>query len=195
MKKAAVILTTAAALALVTSLHAAREPGRIGIRSDSQQQVDVPRQMSDQMITAGELEGMEVVSRYGEKIGSIEEVKIDKQSGRVQFITISTGDAAGTAGEQIAAPLGAFEFGDEQARLTVDRSRLENVPQQAAETADSDYRRDLETHYGVAPAWEEEDADTSGTRQLEKREGMKIKPRTNIEARDHQDPRKVETQE
>ena len=150
MKKATITFITTAALACAIPLFAAGEPG---VKSDSQRQEGVTQQQSGQMITAEKLKGMEVISQKGEELGEIEEVMIDQQSGEVKFVTISKGGIFGLGGERVAAPLSAFEISDIEAKLTVDQSKLENVPQQKAEATDSDYQRDLETHYGVAPAW------------------------------------------
>jgi|GEM_PF-1197586 pentapeptide MXKDX repeat protein len=127
-----------------------------GMKSDSLEGEGLAQQ-SGQEITAEELEGMEVVSQEGEEIGEIKMITIDEESGEVKFVTFSKGGILGMGGEEIAAPLSAFEFGDDQARLTVHESKLKNVPKQTAEATDSDYQRDLETHYGVAPAWEKGD--------------------------------------
>ena len=159
MKKAAITLITSAALAFAIPLYAADEPGT---KSDSQQKAGVTQQQtgkmqSGQMITAEELEGMEVVSQKGEELGEIEKITINKQSGEVQFVTFSRGGLLGMGGKEVAAPLSAFEIRDNKARLTVDQSKLENVPQQNSEVTDSEYQRNLETHYGVAPAWNKGD--------------------------------------
>lgn len=182
MKKATITFITSAALAFAIPLYAADEPG---MKSDSQQQAGVTQQQTDQMqsgqmITAEKLKGMEVVSQKGEELGQIKKVMIDQQSGEIKFITISRGGILGIGSDEVAAPLSAFEFGVEQARLTVDQSKLENVPQQKAEATDSDYQRDLETHYGVAPAWEKGDrGDTTQTQQMDQSPA---------------EPRKVDTQ-
>jgi sporulation protein YlmC with PRC-barrel domain len=170
MKKATITFITSAALAFAIPLYAADEPG---MKAESQQKAGVAQQQTDQMqsgqmITAEKLKGMEVVSQKGEELGEIKKVMIDQQSGEIHFVTISKGGILGIGGEEVAAPLSAFEISDEQARLTVDQSKLENVPQQKAEATDSDYQRDLETHYGVAPAWEKGDrGDTTKTQQME----------------------------
>ncbi|MFO7713677.1 PRC-barrel domain-containing protein [Desulfosarcina sp.] len=174
MKKATIAFITSAALAFAMPLYAADKTGmksdsqqkagtHQGMKSDAQRQEGLTQQQtgemqSGHMITADKLQGMTVVSQEGKAIGEIEKITIDKQSGEVQFVTFSRGGILGMGGKEVAAPLSAFEFGDEEAILTVDQSKLENVPQQTAEATDSDYQRDLETHYGVAPAWNKGDS-------------------------------------
>jgi sporulation protein YlmC with PRC-barrel domain len=169
MKKATIIFIASAALAFTIPLYAGDGPG---MKSDSQQktgytQHQTGKMHSGQRITADELQGMDVVSKNGEDIGEIEKITIDKQSGKVQFVTISTAGILGMGTTKIAAPLSAFDIRDDKARLNVDQSRLKNVPQRKAKATDSDYLRDLETHYGVAPAWNKgEDSGNTPNNQL-----------------------------
>ncbi|RJP75860.1 MAG: PRC-barrel domain containing protein [Desulfobacteraceae bacterium] len=155
MKKATIIFIASAALAFAIPLYAGDGPG---MKSDSQQktgytQHQTGKMHSGQRITADELQGMDVVSQEGKEIGEIEKITIDKQSGKVQFVTFSTSGFLGMGTTEIAAPLSAFDIRDDKARLNVDQSKLKNVPNRKAKATDSDYLRDLETHYGVAPAW------------------------------------------
>jgi hypothetical protein len=93
---------------------------------------------------------------------------LDQQSGEVQFVTFTKGGILGMGGKEIAAPLSAFEFVNGQARLIVDQSKLESVPQKTAKATDSDYLRDLEAHYGVAPAWDKGNmSDPTQTQQMD----------------------------
>lgn len=174
MKKAATItLITSAALAFAIPLYATGTPG--STTSDSQRSLGVTQEQTDtkkygQMITADKLKGMEVVSKEGEEIGKINKITIDKDSGEVQFVTLSKGGIFGMGAEEIAIPLSAFEFSDEKAKLTVDQTKLDNAPRQTSGVTDSDYLRDLETHYGVAQGRETRDqGDTNRTRQMDQK--------------------------
>ncbi|MBM9604929.1 PRC-barrel domain-containing protein [Desulfopila inferna] len=183
-KLATKLITAAATLAFTVPLYAADEY----TKSSAEQQLE-----SAKIKSAEELKGMQVVSQTGDEIGEIKEVRIDTETGEVQFVTISREGALETGEEIVAAPLGAFEFDGEQAKLTIDENRLENVPAQA-ELSDRDYRRDLETHYGVAPAWEKEDpGDTTMTDQMDP-DPMEPAPQTNIDTQDFTDPQKIDTQ-
>lgn len=172
MKKVTITLITSAALAFAIPLYATDTPGT---KSDSQRQTGATQQQTDtmqsgQMITAEKLKGMDVVSQEGEDIGKINKINIDQQSGEVKFVTISKGGILGIGAEEIAVPLSAFDFRDEKAKLKVDHSKLDNVPQQTAGTTDSDYLRNLETHYGVDQAKEKGDrGDTTKTRQMDQK--------------------------
>lgn len=211
MKKVAITIITSAALALAIPLYAADEPGlksdserksgytrqqtadEPGMKSDAQRRSGLNQQQagemqSGKMITADELEGMTVVSQEGENIGKISEITIDKQSGEVSFVTISKGGILGMGASKIAVPLSAFEFSDDEARLTVSQDKLDNVPQQTAGASDSDYQRDLEAHYGVAPAWDK--GAPGATPQKQRMD----KDATEQRKQDPAEPRKLDTQ-
>ncbi len=104
----------------------------------------------------GELKGLEVISQTGEKLGKIESVNTDPQSGDIRFVTISKGSILGMGGKDIAIPKEAFRVDESnnQVLLTVNKDKLENVPKQA-NMSDNEFQRDLEQHYGIAPAWKE----------------------------------------
>jgi hypothetical protein len=97
---------------------------------------------------------MQVVSQTGEKLGEIDSVKTDPQSGQIRFVTITKGGILGMGGEDIAVPLEAFRIDqqNQRATLTVNETMLDNAPQQA-NMSDDEFQRNLEQHYGVAPAW------------------------------------------
>jgi sporulation protein YlmC with PRC-barrel domain len=162
MKKLTTTFIAAVAmLALSSPLYATGEQNRT---SDTQQEAGATTAQS-----AEDLKGMNVVSQNGEAIGSISEVRIDPQSGEVQFVTVTKGGVLGIGGEDIAVPLEAFQFDpqNELATLTVDESKLDNAPQQANKSAD-EFQRELESHYGISPAWEQEtEIDQTQQQQLD----------------------------
>ena len=113
---------------------------------------------SDRSLTrsADELIGMTIVSRNGEDLGKIQDIKIDTNSGRISHVTVKKGGFLGVGGvKDIAAPIEAFSFSENNATLMVDESKLDSAPQQA-NMADEEFQRGLESHYGIAPAWQEE---------------------------------------
>jgi sporulation protein YlmC with PRC-barrel domain len=144
MKK---IITTffafVAMLALVSPLYAAGDYGKESDKAGSAS------------ISAEEIQGMQVVSQTGEEIGEIKSAKTDQESGKIKFVTVSKGGVLGMGGEDIAIPFEALRLDqqNEQATLTVNESKLDNAPQQA-NLSDEEFQRNLESHYGVAPAFE-----------------------------------------
>lgn len=137
------IFAFVAILALVSPLYATGEYDK---KSD---------QAGATSLSADELEGMKVVSQTGEEIGEIKSAKVDQASGNINFVTISKGGVLGMGGQDIAIPFEALNFDqqNERATLTVNESKLDNAPQQA-NMSDEEFQRNLESHYGVAPAFE-----------------------------------------
>ena len=70
---------------------------------------------------------------------------------------MAKGGVLGIGGEDIAVPLEAFSFSAEtnKATLVVDKSMLDNAPQKA-DLSDAEFQRELQSHYGVSPAWKKE---------------------------------------
>lgn len=135
-----------AMLALACPVYAADDQK---MTTETQQQASSSRSQS-----AMDIKGYEVYSQSGEEIGKITEVRTDKQSGEVQFVTLTKGGIAGIGGKDIALPLRAFKLDREKERatLTVSEAMLENAPTQA-DKSDQDFQRDLSSHYGIAPDW------------------------------------------
>ncbi|MFO7604821.1 MAG: PRC-barrel domain-containing protein [Desulfurivibrionaceae bacterium] len=156
MKKTTIsLITVMAAFLLTCSAFAAGE------KTDKSAGATESYQMGQSQIpSADELRGMKVVNQNGEEIGQIEEANIDSQTGQVNYVTLSRGGVLGVGEDQIAAPVEAFSFDKEQqqAQLIVDETKLDNVPAQA-DMDDKSFQRELESHYGVSPAWEGEDQD------------------------------------
>lgn len=101
--------------------------------------------------TLDELQDMKVFSRDGEEIGHIEEITVD-QMGKIKFVTLSRGGFFGIGAEEVSLPLEAISFQRDGVTLTVDLELLENTPEQK-NVSEEQFRRDLEMHYGVSPAW------------------------------------------
>lgn len=167
MKKITVsIVTMFAALALTAPVYAAGEyKGTSGAKTESgelkagsgqqSQTMSQRSQSGSQAQSAEEILGMSVVSRDGENIGEIQDIKLDTRTGRVNYVTVQKGGVMGIGGEEgIPVPLEAFQFTQENAKLTVDKSKLDNAPKQSG-MSDQEFQRGLQSHYGISPAWQE----------------------------------------
>lgn len=147
------LIAVMASLSLTCSAFAAGEKS-----ADKSAGAQQNYQLSQSQIpSADQLKGLKVINQKGEEIGKIEKVNTDPQTGQVNFVTLSRGGVLGMGEEQIAVPVEAFRFeiGQQQALLTVDQSKLDSVPQQA-NMDDKSFERKLESHYGVSPAWEDQ---------------------------------------
>jgi sporulation protein YlmC with PRC-barrel domain len=141
-------IASMAMLTLAGSVYAAGDETRT---SDVSQPIGATQSQSAQ-----ELLGMDIISQTGEDLGTIKDLTIDTQSGRVKYVTITKGGVLGVGGKEgIPVPLGAFEFDKDTATLAVDKSKLDTAPQRA-DMADENFQRELETHYGVSPSWQQD---------------------------------------
>lgn len=158
MKKMTVSLVTImTSLALSIPVYAATESQETAATQQDQ------LLQSEKSLTrsADELIGMTIVSRNGEDLGEIQDIKIDIGTGKISHITVTKGGLLGVGGtKDIAVPLEAFSFSEDNVRLMVDESKLDSAPQQA-DMADEDFQRGLESHYGISPAWQEDRRDNS----------------------------------
>jgi hypothetical protein len=147
MKKIATTFVASLTLAFACPIFAADEQK---MTTETQQQAGASLSQS-----AEDIKGFQVFSQTGEDIGEISEVRTDKRSGEVQFVTLTKG-GVGIGGKDIAIPLGAFKLDREKERatLTVSEAMLENAPTQATKS-DQDFQRELSSHYGIAPVWGE----------------------------------------
>jgi len=161
MKKMTVsLITIMTALALSSPLYAASDshestttnPTAVTEPGATDQSKEVG-QFNFHARSARDLLGMDIVSQNGEDIGQIQDLKIDTDTGRINYVSIQKGGVLGIGGEKdIAVPIEAFSFTEDNAQLLVDQSKLESAPMQSNRD-DAQFRRDLESHYGVSPSW------------------------------------------
>jgi sporulation protein YlmC with PRC-barrel domain len=159
MKKMTVSLVVfMTSLALSAPVYAATE---------DQEAAATHQDQLSQTLSADELIGMTIVSRNGEDLGEIQDIKIDMGTGKISHISIKRGGFLGVGGtKDIAVPLEALSFSENNVRLLVDESKLDNAPHQEG-MADEDFRSGLESHYGISPAWEEDRRDNSSNVNVE----------------------------
>ncbi|MDW7772095.1 MAG: PRC-barrel domain-containing protein [Desulfobulbaceae bacterium] len=157
------VVAVLASFALATPLLAEGGDKQKTKTTQTGQMGEASQYQASNIPSADELKGLKVVSQQGEDLGEIKDVKMDPQSGRISHVTMSKGGILGIGGEDIAVPLGAFNFNTEQeeATLTVDQSKLDNAPQQAG-MSDQEFNRELQDHYGVSPTWEQEQQKSPG---------------------------------
>lgn len=106
--------------------------------------------------SAAELLGLPVVAQDGSNIGKIQDMRVDSHAGRIDYVIVKKENAMGVGEDQhVAVPLGALQITDENARLLVDKSKLNNVPRQQ-NIGFEQYREDLNAHYGIAPSYQGE---------------------------------------
>jgi sporulation protein YlmC with PRC-barrel domain len=113
------------------------------------------------VLSAGTLTGDRVRNRAGEDLGTIEEIMLDVQSGRVAYAVLSFGGFLGIGDKLFAVPWESLELNtsDHEFILNVDKSTLENAPGFDKNTwpdmADTNWGADIHRHYGRDPYWED----------------------------------------
>jgi sporulation protein YlmC with PRC-barrel domain len=112
------------------------------------------------MLSASALIGTEVQNRYGEDLGKLEGLTIDRQRGCVAYAVLSSGGLLGLGEKLFAMPWQAMRFDTENERVVVDieREALENAPgfdeDHRPGTIDDAWLRELYIYYGHTPYWE-----------------------------------------
>lgn len=153
MKKITVsLLAAAVTLVFTCPVFAADE-----YKDSKKQTSKMEQQQSGSSQSAKELMGMNVVSQQGEEVGEIQDIRLDTQSGRISYIILSRGGVLGIGDEGIAVPMEALQFnpGSDQVTLNAEQSKLDNAPTQANKS-DEEFKRELQSHYGVSPAFQQQ---------------------------------------
>lgn len=161
------LITAVAFLLLSSPLFAGDAYNAAGKAEMGQMQTNSPP-------SAEKLKGMSVVTEQGEEIGEIQDVTMDAASGKISFVTLSKGGILGMGGEKdIAVPLEALRFTPDadRATLIVSKNKLENVPQQA-DKSNAEFQRELQSHYGISPAWQEREKSQQMMPDQEQRQDM-----------------------
>lgn len=112
---------------------------------------------SGNLIGADQVQGTTVYNTRGEKLGSVEDVMIDKVSGRIAYAVLTFGGFLGIGGRYYPLPWEKLKY-DTQAGgyvVDVDRQTLEGAPSYAddaaAEWHDPAWGRQVHDYYGTRP--------------------------------------------
>ena len=108
------------------------------------------------MISSGTVNGTDVYSPAGDHLGHIDELLIDKQSGKVAYANMAFGGFLGLGEEQYALPWGKLRYDTERRGYVTDVSKeqLESAPRRADDwQADREWERGYYSYYGLPPYW------------------------------------------
>ena len=114
-----------------------------------------PSDTSGNLIAAQKVTGTNVYNRAGEKLGSIEDIMLDKRSGQTCYAILNFGGFLGMGGRYHPLPWEKLTYDTRQGGFVVDIDKrvLENAPSYGAgETArwdDPAWGRRVNEHYGV----------------------------------------------
>lgn len=113
------------------------------------------------VLPANTLIGDRVRNNEGEDLGTIEELMIDLDNGRIVYVVLSFGGILGIGDKLFAIPWNAMSLDpdDNEMVLDLEREMLENAPGFDKEhwpaMADRDWGEQVHNHYGYTPYWRE----------------------------------------
>jgi sporulation protein YlmC with PRC-barrel domain len=112
---------------------------------------------SGSLIPAEKVNGTNVYNRQGEKLGHVEDIMLDKISGRVCYAVMSFGGFLGMGEKHWPLPWSALTYdkGKEGFVVDIDKRRLENAPSYDADEFEwtPDYGRSVDRYYNVPTYW------------------------------------------
>jgi len=111
------------------------------------------------LIAADKVEGTRVYDKTGEDVGTVKDVMLDKVSGRVCYVVLSSGGILGIGDKRLPLPWSTLHYDVNKGGYitTSDRATLSKAPAYGAEDrvdwADRQWGERVHRHYGVAPYW------------------------------------------
>jgi sporulation protein YlmC with PRC-barrel domain len=115
---------------------------------------------SGHLIAANKVQGTTVYNTAMEKLGHVEDVMIDKASGRIAYAVLSFGGFLGIGDHYYPLPWEKLTYNTEVGGyiVDVDRDTLEGAPsftdEATASWNDEAWGRGVYSHYGVDPYWD-----------------------------------------
>lgn len=113
-----------------------------------------------ELIAAGRVNGTAVYNPAGERIGTIEDVMIEKRSGQVRYAVMGSGGFLGIGERHRPLPWSVLTYDPRMGGYVVEltREQLEGAPSHAADEApdwhDQEFGRRVHDYYGVRPYWD-----------------------------------------
>jgi len=115
---------------------------------------DVPTDETTRLIASNKVEGTAVYNRNGERLGSIYNFMVDKESGEVEYAVLTFGGLFGMGGDYYPLPWDVLTYDTQQGGYVVDLDKevLEKAPRYSATDEPrftQDYGREVYGYYGV----------------------------------------------
>jgi hypothetical protein len=117
-------------------------------------QSDIATDETSRLIASNKVEGTAVYNRSREKLGSIHNFMVDKQSGQVEYAVLTFGGLFGLGGDYYPLPWNVLSYDTGQGGYVVDLDKdlLEKAPRYSgADEPDfnRDYGREVYGYYGI----------------------------------------------
>jgi len=111
-----------------------------------------PDDTAGRLIAADEVQGTSVYNRAGDKLGSVEDIMIDKISGKAEYAVVSFGGFLGLGANEYPIPWEKLTYDTRMGGFVVDIDKriLENAPVYTGDSqwGDSEWRK-VNQHYGA----------------------------------------------
>ena len=113
---------------------------------------------SGTLIAAEKVKGTDVYNRAGEKLGSVEDIMIDKVSGRAIYAVMSFGGFLGMGEKHHPLPWATLKYDTQKGGYVVnlDKKQLEGAPSYDRDSEfkwTPDYGRKVDSYYNVPSSW------------------------------------------
>ena len=111
------------------------------------------------LIAADKVQGTDVFNHGGDRLGSVHDLMIDKQTGQVAYAIMSFGGFLGIGNSYHPLPWSLLRYNTNLGGYVVeiDQRRLEDAPSYPVGTepawGDPEYEGKLHDYYGVGPYW------------------------------------------
>jgi hypothetical protein len=115
---------------------------------------DIARDETMTLIASDKVEGTAVYNRAGEKLGSIHNFMVNKQSGQVEYAVLSFGGVLGMGTDYYPLPWESLTYDTAQNGylVDIDKDTLKSAPHYTASdepTYDQAYGQSVYNHYGL----------------------------------------------
>jgi sporulation protein YlmC with PRC-barrel domain len=119
---------------------------------------DITKITSGTLIAAEKVEGTNVYNLQGEKLGSVDDIMIDKISGRAIYALMSFGGFLGIGEKYHPLPWSALKYDERQGGYVVnlDKKMLEDAPTYGMDEDfrwTADYGRRVDKYYNAPTSW------------------------------------------
>jgi sporulation protein YlmC with PRC-barrel domain len=109
---------------------------------------------SHDVISSDKVEGTTVFNSVGDKLGSIDDLMIDKRTGQVRYAVLEFGGFMGIGTDRYPLPWNMLKYDTSKEGYVVplDKSRLESAPRYAADDTpeySDEYGKRVNGYYGV----------------------------------------------
>ncbi|SEA38228.1 PRC-barrel domain-containing protein [Variovorax sp. YR216] len=110
--------------------------------------------MASDVISSERVEGTNVYNAAGDKLGSIDDLMIDKMSGQVRYAVLEFGGFLGMGTDRYPIPWNMLKYDTSQDGYVVplDKAQLEGAPRYTGDSVpeyDDTYRSGVDKYYGL----------------------------------------------